>query len=220
MKQLTAPWTYLRNRLYLSLLKMHSPKKLDLPTLLMVLCSSLKYSATKIIPSIFNVLVWKPAQTVRSNGNELRTHATEAENRDTPYFVNNPLSSLFSECTLSLNGEKISTTNANFAHKSFIETEFSYGNDAKKTWLACQGYFYEENLSAIDGAGRRADDVTERKVLVAVSSELKLIGKMLAIFCRVTSIYLAVRQLDCLLDVLLTILLSYLKMQLNTTRSK
>ena len=27
-----------------------------------------------------------------------------------------------------------------FAHKSFIETEFSHGNDAKKTWLACQGY--------------------------------------------------------------------------------
>ena len=118
------------------------------------------------------------ARIVRSNGNVLRTHATEAANRDTPYFVNNPLSSLFSECTLSLNGEKISTTNANFAHKSFIETEFSYGNDAKKTWLACQGYYYEENLSAIDGAGRRADDVTERKGLVAASSELKLFGKI------------------------------------------
>ena len=116
---------------------------------------------------------------VRSNRNVLRTHATEAANRDTPYFfVNNLLSSLFSECTLSLNGEKISTTNANFAHKSFIETEFSYGNDAKKTWLTCQAYYYEENLSAIDGAGRRADDVTERKGLVAASSELKLFGKI------------------------------------------
>ena len=62
------------------------------------------------------------ARIVRSNGNVLRTHATETANRDTPYFVNNPLSSLFYECTLSLNGEKISTTNANFAHKIFIET--------------------------------------------------------------------------------------------------
>ena len=44
------------------------------------------------------------ARIVQSNGNVLRTHATEAANRDTPYFVNNPLSSLFSECTLSLNG--------------------------------------------------------------------------------------------------------------------
>ena len=118
------------------------------------------------------------ARIVRSNGNVLRTHATEAANRDTPYFVNNPLSSLFSECTLSLNGERISTTKANFAHKGFIETEFSYGNDAKKTWLACQGYYYEENPSAIDGARRRADDVTERKGLVTAWSELKLFSKI------------------------------------------
>ena len=71
-------------------------------------------------------------RVVQNNGNVLRTHATDAGLRDTPYLVNNPLSSLFSECTLSLNGEKISTTNANFAHKSFIETELSHGIDARK----------------------------------------------------------------------------------------
>ena len=102
----------------------------------------------------------------------------EAANRDTPYCVYNPISSLFSECTLSLNCEKISTNNANFAHKSFIETEFSYGNDAKKTWLACEGYYYEENLSAIDGNGRRAEEITEHKGLVAALNELKLFGKI------------------------------------------
>ena len=118
------------------------------------------------------------ARIVRSNGTVLRTHATEAANRDTPFFVNNPLSLLFSECTLSLNGEKISTTSANLAHKSFFETEFSDGNDANKTWWACQGYYHEENQSVIDGAGRRADDVTERKGLVAASSELKLFDEI------------------------------------------
>ena len=117
------------------------------------------------------------ARIVRSNGNVLRTHATEAANRVTTYFVSNPLSSIFSECTLSLNGEKISTTNANFDHKIFIETKFSYGNDAKKTWLAYQGYYYEEN-SAIDGNGRRAEDVMERKGFVAASNQLKLFGKI------------------------------------------
>ena len=39
----------------------------------------------------------KVARIVRSNGNVLRTHATEAPNRHMPYFVNNHLSSLFSE---------------------------------------------------------------------------------------------------------------------------
>ena len=99
------------------------------------------------------------ARTVRSKGTVLRTHATEAANTDTPYFVNKPLSSVFSECTLSLNGEKKSTTNANFGHKSFVETEFSNSIHVKKTWLACQGNYYEENLSAIDGNGRRAEAV-------------------------------------------------------------
>ena len=118
------------------------------------------------------------ARIVQNNGNILRTHATEAGQRDAPYLVNNPLSSLFSECTMSLNGEKISTTNANFAHKSFIETEFSHGIDAKKTWLACQGYYYEDNPSGIDGANGRAEDVAERKRIVAASSEFRLFGKI------------------------------------------
>ena len=118
------------------------------------------------------------ARVVQNNGNVLRTHATEAAQRDTPYLVNNPLLSLFSECTMSLNGEKISKTNANFAHKSFIETEFSHGNDAKKTWLACQGYYYEDNPSGIDGANGRAEDVAERKRIVAASTEFRLFGKI------------------------------------------
>ena len=49
--------------------------------------------------------------------------------------------------------------------------------------MACQSYYYEENPSAIDGAERRADDVTERKgLLVVASSELKLFGKIVCNF--------------------------------------
>ena len=118
------------------------------------------------------------ARVVQNNGNVLRTHATEVAKRDTPYLVNTPLSSLFSECTMSLNGEKISTTNANFAHKSFIETKFSTGNDAKKTWLACQCYYYEDNPSGIDGANGRAEDVAERKRIVAASTLFRLFGNI------------------------------------------
>ena len=35
------------------------------------------------------------ARIVQSNGKVLRFHATEAAQRDTPYLVNNPLSSVF-----------------------------------------------------------------------------------------------------------------------------
>ena len=79
---------------------------------------------------------------------------------------------------MSLNGENSSTTNANFAHKSFLETEFSHGKDAKETWLACQGYYYEDNPSEIDGAIGQAEDVAERKRIVAASSEFRLFGKI------------------------------------------
>ena len=48
---------------------------------------------------------------------------------------------MFSDCTVSANGLKIS--NGLYGHKSFIETEFSNNSDAKKTWLSCQGYEYE-----------------------------------------------------------------------------
>ena len=66
----------------------------------------------------------------RNNDGDLRT-GTDATNTDEPYFSNNALHSLFSECTVSANGVKISHTNGNYAHKAFLETEFYSGTTAK-----------------------------------------------------------------------------------------
>ena len=112
----------------------------------------------------------------RNNDGDLRT-GTDATNTDAPYFSNNALHSLFSECTVSANGVKLSNTNGNYAHKAFIETEFSSGKTAKNTWLACQGYYYEDEPAKIDGTDGRADDVAARKALVANSQENCFIGK-------------------------------------------
>ena len=83
------------------------------------------------------------------------------------------LHSLFSECTVSANGLKISNANGNYAHKSFIETLFSHNKDAKDTWLACQGYSYEENPGALS-----TGEVNTRKDLVRQSSECTFYGKV------------------------------------------
>ena len=96
----------------------------------------------------------------------MRTHNTEAAQQDTPSLVSDPLSSSISECTMSLKREKISKTNANFAHKSFIEIKFSHGIDAKKT------------SSSIEGANGGAEDVYELKRIVAAPSEFRLFGKI------------------------------------------
>ena len=112
----------------------------------------------------------------RTNDADLRT-GTDATNTDSPYFSNNALHSLFSECTVSANGVKLSNTNGNYAHKAFIETEFSSGRTAKSTWLVCQCYYYEDEPAKIHGADNRATDVAARKALVADSLECSLLGK-------------------------------------------
>ena len=99
--------------------------------------------------------------------------AEDATKTDVPYFCNNVLHSLFSDCTVSANGLKISNANGNYNHKSFIETEFSHNKDAKATLLACKGYSYEDNLGAITTA-----EVNRRKALVRQSAECTFYGKV------------------------------------------
>ena len=74
----------------------------------------------------------KIVQSSEANLKYDRTAAADAIKTDAPYFCNNVLHSLFSDCTVSANGLKISNANRNYAHKSFIETEFSHNRDAKK----------------------------------------------------------------------------------------
>ena len=105
------------------------------------------------------------------------TAAADIANTDSPSFCNNVLHSLFSDCTVSANGLKISNANRNYAHKSFIETDFSHNKDAKNTWLACQGYFYEENPGTLSTA-----EVNRRKILARQSAESTFYGKIAADF--------------------------------------
>ena len=84
-------------------------------------------------------------KVTQSNGADLRYDNTDPTVSDSPFLVNNSLYSLFSDCTLSANGLKISNANSNFAHKSFIRTEFSNSKGAEDSWLKCQGYRFENN---------------------------------------------------------------------------
>ena len=109
--------------------------------------------------------------------------ATDVTKTDAPCFCNNVLHSLFSDCKVSANGLKISNANENYAHKSFIETELSHNKDAKNTWLACQGYSYEENPRALS-----TREVSRRKALVRQSAECTFYGEVAVDFSLVTDI--------------------------------
>ena len=134
----------------------------------------------------------------------------------------NVLTILYLHYLLSPNGEKISTTNANFAHKSFIEKEFSYGKDAKRRkhgWLVKVNItkITHQLMTKLEGELRMLRSIN---VSMRPQTSWSYLVKMLATSCRVTCTYSEAWQLDCLLDVLVTMLLSYLKMQLKTTRFK
>ena len=105
------------------------------------------------------------------------TATADITKTDSPYFCNNVLHSLFSDCTVSANGLKFSSANGNYAHKSFIETEFSHNKDAKNAWLTCQGYFYEENPGTLSTA-----EVNRRKLLARQSAECTFYGKIVLDF--------------------------------------
>ena len=72
-------------------------------------------------------------QILQTDGTDLLRYTAGDAIASDPYFDNNILHSLFADSTVSANGIKISTANGHYAHKIFIETEFSHGTDAEKT---------------------------------------------------------------------------------------
>jgi len=111
---------------------------------------------------------------IKHNGTPLQYGADPAD-QDTPMFVNNTLHSLFSECNVTANGMKISSANGVYAHKAFIETEFSNNKEAKETWLTCQGYSYEQAPNTFTSTV-----FTNREQETRTSSEITLFGKLSA----------------------------------------
>ena len=57
-------------------------------------------------------------------------------------YGNNLLHSLFSHVQLFLNGKLISSSNNNYHHAAFVETELTSDTEGKQTWAQCQGYRY------------------------------------------------------------------------------
>ena len=63
-------------------------------------------------------------------------------------FANNTLHSLFSYVEMFLNGKLISSSNNNYHHLAFIETELTTDIGSKLTWAPCQGYRYRANAKS------------------------------------------------------------------------
>ena len=60
-------------------------------------------------------------------------------------FANNILHSLFSHVELFLDGKLVSSSNNNYHHLAYIETELTTDIASNMTWAQCQGYHYRAN---------------------------------------------------------------------------
>ena len=115
------------------------------------------------------------------NGIQCRTNTgniLRMQDKDTHHTWSVIVFHLFFRKYNVLEWRKLSKTNGSFAQKSFIETDFLHGKDAKQTWLTCQSYYYEDDPSGIAGANKRVEDVAGRKRIVSVSTEVRLFSKI------------------------------------------
>ena len=124
-----------------------------------------------------NIYLEVKCKILQSNGNDLRYDATSTANSDLPCFVNNSLHSLFADCNIKAEGVQVSSSNGNYARKAFIETEFCHNQEAKNTWLKCQGYSYEKSPNTF------TEDVFTRRIAeTRESKSISCIGKVASDF--------------------------------------
>ena len=110
---------------------------------------------------------------LKPNGEKLEYEAGNAAATESPFFVNFTLHSLFSECSSTSKGIKISYAIGKYAKKVFIEIDFSHNNEAKETWLKFQENSYDE----------QPDDFTKtvfttRLAQTRESAEISFIGRI------------------------------------------
>ena len=81
-------------------------------------------------------------------GSDVKSYNPDGKDAATPdnlLFSNNTLHFLFSHVELFLNGKLLTSSNNNYHHAAFVETELTTHQVSKRTWTVCQGYRYRPN---------------------------------------------------------------------------
>jgi hypothetical protein len=89
------------------------------------------------------ILLYIHGQLIRADGAEL-------ENTDHTAVTNNLLHSLFSQCSISLNGVTITPALDLYKYRAYLETLLNYGSDAAASHLT-NSYWYLDNGDTLPG---------------------------------------------------------------------
>jgi hypothetical protein len=131
-----------------------------------------------------NIHIFVSGQLVSADGKTL-------DSTDHTSVINNLLSSLFSQCSVNLNGTPIKQSTQNYGYRAMLETLLGYGLDASSTHLT-NSFWYRESgnfLPADPLATNRADDTnigfTVRWDMVKNSKIVHLYGRLHSDICNV-----------------------------------
>ena len=117
-------------------------------------------------------------------GKLTKLDGTEFDNTDFTGVVNNLLHSLFSQCSITLNGTSVTPSKDLYHYRSYLETLLTYGTHAAKTHLTTSFWYVDTGnvLGVADpSAAVEANTSTGFKIrynLMMQSKELELFGKL------------------------------------------
>lgn len=91
--------------------------------------------------------------------------------------TNNWLHTLFSQITVSINGQAVTQAHNHYHYKAYMENVLSYGTDARKTFLQGEGFYKDTagqmNIFTDDNKGFK-----QRRELAKLSREVELKGRL------------------------------------------
>lgn len=120
-------------------------------------------------------------QALKTNGAIYKENSITSEKTDAretqPSFVNNMLSSLIKNVTVSMNNVVVSSC-ALYSYKAYIDTVLNYGTDATKTQLALGGFFMDDvdKLDTIEDTENYGTE--QRRNLLYNSAVVNLYSKL------------------------------------------
>jgi len=126
-------------------------------------------------------------------GKLVKTYGTDLAETDYVAGVNNLLHSLFSQCTISLNGSQISQASENYHYRAYVETLLTYATDVADSHLKMANWELDEgNLLAVDCS--IPNELSNKGFLarwnhVKKSQEVHMYGRLHADICNVPTHY-------------------------------
>ena len=139
-------------------------------------------------------------------GKLTKIDGTEFDNTDFTGVINNLLHSLFSQCSITLNGTSVTPSKDLYHYRSYLETLLTYGNDAARTHLTnCFWYVDTGNVLGVADPNAAGDQNTNkgfnnRYNLIKQSKTLELCGKLHADLFNVSTLLIPGVQIQIKLD--------------------